>query len=54
VKSGTALDELEPAQVFARRYIEQYGVEPPDDLKQAFNEMLMGILSPGGGQRGIA
>jgi exonuclease SbcD len=54
VKSGTALDELEPAHVFARRYIEQYGVEPPDDLKQAFSEVLTSIVSSGDDQRGIA
>jgi DNA repair protein SbcD/Mre11 len=54
VKSGTALDELEPAHVFARRHIEQYGVEPPDDLKQAFNEVLTSILSPDAGRTGAA
>jgi exonuclease SbcD len=46
VEGGTALDALEPAHVFARRHAEQYGVAPPDDLRQAFNEVLTSILSP--------
>jgi exonuclease SbcD len=54
VKRGTALDELEPAAVFARRHIEQYGVEPPDDLKQAFNEVLTSIFSLDDDRTGVA
>jgi DNA repair protein SbcD/Mre11 len=46
VEGNTALDELEPAHVFARRHAEEYGVEPPDDLKRAFNEVIIGVLSP--------
>jgi exonuclease SbcD len=46
VEGGTVLDELEPAQVFARRHVEEYRVEPPDDLKQAFNEVVTRILAP--------
>jgi exonuclease SbcD len=40
------LEELEPTHVFARRYSDQYGVEPPDDLKRAFDEVLNDVLSP--------
>jgi hypothetical protein len=39
--------------VFVRRYIEQYGVEPPDDLKRAFNEVLTSILSPDDDRTGV-
>jgi len=46
IQGRTELDELEPAVVFARRHFEEYGVEPSDDLKKAFNEVLGGILSP--------
>jgi DNA repair protein SbcD/Mre11 len=53
VKRGTTLEELEPACVFARRYREHYGGEPPEDLKQAFNEVLTSILSPGDDQTGV-
>jgi DNA repair protein SbcD/Mre11 len=41
-----ALDELDPAHVFARRHIDEFGVDPPNDLKNAFNEVLIGVLSP--------
>jgi DNA repair protein SbcD/Mre11 len=44
VDGGTTLDALEPAHVFVRRYIEQYGAEPPDDLKRAFDEVLTSVL----------
>jgi exonuclease SbcD len=53
VDGGTALDALEPGHVFVRRYIEQYGVEPPDDLKRAFNEVLTSILSPDDDRPGV-
>jgi hypothetical protein len=53
VKRGATLEDLEPAHVFARRYIEQFGGEPPDDLTQAFNEVLTGILSPADDQTGV-
>ena len=53
IDAGTALDALEPAHVFVRRYIEQYGVEPPDDLKRAFNEVLTSILSPDDDRPGV-
>lgn len=53
VERGTTLEELEPAHVFARRYREHYGGEPPEDLKQASNEVLTSILSPGDDQTGI-
>ena len=46
VDGDTALDELEPAQVFAHRHAEEYGGEPPDDLKRAFDEVLISVLSP--------
>jgi len=46
VDGQTALDALEPAHVFARRYVEQYGTEPPDELQRAFNEVLASLLSP--------
>ena len=46
VEGGAALDELDPTHVFARRHTEEYGVDPPDDLKKAFNEVLIGVLSP--------
>jgi exonuclease SbcD len=46
VEGGTELDTLAPAHVFARRYVEVYGVEPPDDLKSAFTEVLTRIISP--------
>ena len=54
VEGDTALDELEPAHVFARRHAEEYGVEPPDDLKRAFDEVLIGVLSPSDDNIGIA
>jgi hypothetical protein len=46
VEGATELDALAPAHVFARRHVEVYGVEPPDDLTRAFNEVLTGVLSP--------
>jgi exonuclease SbcD len=46
VDGGTELDTLAPAHVFARRYVELHGVEPPDDLKRAFDEVLTSIFSP--------
>ncbi len=45
VEGDTALDALDPAHVFAHRHAEEYGVEPPDDLKRAFDEVLIGVLS---------
>ena len=52
VEGDTELDELEPAHVFARRHIEEYGVEPPADLKKAFDEVLTGLSSPDDDQVG--
>jgi exonuclease SbcD len=46
VEAGRALDELDPAYVFARRYTEEYGEDPPDDLRKAFAEVLTDVLSP--------
>jgi hypothetical protein len=40
--------------VFARRYVETYGVEPPDDLARAFNEVLTTILAPDDRRPGVA
>jgi exonuclease SbcD len=54
VEGGTELDALAPAHVFARRYVETYGVEPPDDLARAFNEVLTSLLSPDDGRPGVA
>jgi len=54
VEGDTALDELEPAHVFARRHAEEYRVEPPDDLRRAFDEVLIGVLSPNDDKTGIA
>ncbi|HBA41135.1 MAG TPA: exonuclease sbcCD subunit D, partial [Deltaproteobacteria bacterium] len=54
VEGDTALNELEPAHVFARRHAEEYGVEPSDDLKRAFDEVLIGVLSPSDDKAGIA
>jgi exonuclease SbcD len=54
VEGDTALDELEPAHVFARRHAEEYGVEPPDDLKRAFEKVLIGVLSPNDDKTGVA
>jgi DNA repair protein SbcD/Mre11 len=54
VEGSTELDALAPAHVFARRYVETYGVEPPDDLQQAFNEVLTSILTPDDGRTGVA
>ena len=45
VQEAAALDDLAPADVFARRHTEEYGVEPPDDLKKAFGEVLAAVLS---------
>lgn len=53
MEGGTALDELEPAHVFAHRHAEVYGVEPAEDLKRAFDEIIVGILSPNDEQTGI-
>jgi exonuclease SbcD len=54
LEGDTALDELEPARVFAHRHAEEYGVEPPGDLKRAFNEVLVDVLSPNDDTTGIA
>jgi hypothetical protein len=54
VEGSTELNALAPTHVFARRYIEAYGVEPPDDLKRAFNEVLTSILSPPDDRTGVA
>jgi exonuclease SbcD len=54
VEASIELDALAPAHVFARRYVEAYGVEPPDDLKRAFNEVLTSIFSPPDDRQGVA
>lgn len=41
-----ALTDLEPSHVFARRHLNQYGLQPPDELTKAFNEILTMVLSP--------
>ena len=46
VEGSATLDTLDPAHVFARRHAEEYRVEPPDELKRAFNEVLMSVVSP--------
>jgi len=48
------LYDLDPAHVFARRHVEEYRVEPPDDLKRAFDEMLTSILSPADDRTGVS
>lgn len=53
VEGDTALDALDPAHVFAHRHAEEYGVEPPDDLKRAFDEVLIGVLSLNDDRTGI-
>lgn len=54
VEGDTELDALEPAHVFARRHVEEYGVEPAAELTRAFEEVLTGILSPEDDQTSIA
>lgn len=54
LEGDTALDELEPAHVFAHRHAEEYGVEPPGDLKRAFDEVLVDVLSPNDDKTGVA
>ena len=54
VEGSTMLDTLDPALVFARRHVEEYGVEPPDYLQRAFNDVLNGIVSPGTDRGGVA
>jgi len=54
VEESMTLNELEPAYVFARRHVEAYGTEPPDDLKKAFDEVLVSTLSPNDGAGGAA
>jgi exonuclease SbcD len=51
VEGSTTLDKLDPAYVFARRHVEEYGVEPTADLQKAFNEVLNSIV-PAGTDRG--
>lgn len=41
-----ALEELDPAYIFALRHREEYGTEPPEDLKRAFLEVVTAVLSP--------
>jgi exonuclease SbcD len=45
-EQDAALEELEPADVFALRHREEYGTEPPEDLKRAFHEVVTAVLSP--------
>jgi DNA repair protein SbcD/Mre11 len=54
VEGRIELDALAPAHVFARRYVETYGVKPPDDLTRAFNEVLTSVLSPHDDRTGVA
>jgi exonuclease SbcD len=54
VEGATTLDMLDPAQVFARRHVEEYGREPPDDLQRAFNDVFNSIGSTRTGQGGVA
>jgi exonuclease SbcD len=54
VEGSTMLDTLDPTQVFARRHAEEYGVEPPADLRRAFNEVLNSLVSPGSDRGGAA
>jgi exonuclease SbcD len=54
VGGSTTLDTLDPAHVFARRHIEEYGIEPPADLQRAFNEVHNAIGSPGSNRGGAA
>jgi len=53
IDGGVTLDALHPAQVFVRRYIEQYGAEPPDNLNRAFNELLASVWSADDHRAGI-
>lgn len=45
-QQAAPLEELEPAYVFALRHREEYGTEPPEDLKRAFEEVVTAVLSP--------
>lgn len=54
LEADTALEELAPAHVFAHRHVEEYGVKPSDDLKKAFDEVLVDVLSPNDDKTGIA
>ena len=54
VEGSTTLDTLDPAHVFARRHAEEYGVEPPDDLQRAFNEVFNSIITLETGRGGTA
>jgi hypothetical protein len=40
--------------VFSRRHVETYGVEPPADLRKAFNDVLNSVVSPGRARGGVA
>jgi exonuclease SbcD len=53
VESSATLDTLDPAHVFARRHAEEYRVEPPGELRRAFNEVLMSIVSPATERGGV-
>lgn len=53
VEGDTELEALEPAHVFARRHVEEYGVEPAAELTRAFDEVLTGISSPEDDQTGV-
>lgn len=54
VDEAAALDDLEPEDVFARRHAQEYGIEPPDDLKKAFHEVLAAVLSHDDDRTGAA
>jgi exonuclease SbcD len=54
VGGATELDALAPAHVFTRRHLEVYGLEPPDDLRRAFDEVLSGIVWPADHGTGVA
>ena len=52
VEGDTELDALEPAHVFARRHVEEYGVEPSAELTRAFAEVMTSISSSENDQTG--
>lgn len=54
VHETVTLSDLEPSHVFARRHSIEYGSEPPDDLTNAFNEVLAEALSPEDSPEGVA
>ena len=41
------LSEFDPLQVFVRRYMKEYGVEPPEPLKKAFLQLVAALAESG-------